>query len=485
MVDDAKTFEQLSNASPFFRKLLQGKRVDFLAADVLKLIASREFLNGTGFHNKDVNHLAARKVCRSWCSGVDAFLEQRSYFRLKLPSNPDVHKQFKIHLMFNSNFGINCEALSARFMTHFEPTHSTSPTDRNPILGRAIKVSTKGLSPRSLSMINMYGEHIWFLNIYHNGNKLQAYQNLCQVLKAMPNLRQIELEICTNTELISDELRQEIVKNPPPLLPCLQAIKTNKVSSPLVTRILRDNPSVLYWEVGEAVTLTGLEKLHLQNLKHLKLTVYPDPRMARIKEIALRTPSLSMLTLQCNTWKPHCRHPHGSVETWQRIFQLVKGDLEKSELLSRVQLDLPKVVYLASATKMLREGVYLRLKLAKVETLMISMGNPCGLDFLLPMKKTLKWLRVKITRTSYATDPYEYKALSTSLRLGMERQHIQFLGWERRLLESNIWKEFPNLKEVILEGHLCYATKEGNWYESVPREELMCYTRKKWKLEQK
>lgn len=68
-----------------------------------------------------------------------------------------------------------------------------------------------------------------------------------------------------------------------------------------------------------------------------------------------------------------------------------------------------------------------------------------------------------------------------SINVALSRQTVKFLGFERRLLESNIWDIFPRLDKVVCEGHLSYCNKSLGSLGSKD-DEIFHFSRRDWEL---
>ncbi len=102
-----------------------------------------------------------------------------------------------------------------------------------------------------------------------------------------------------------------------------------------------------------------------------------------------------------------------------------------------------------------------RLHLPKLRKVKLDMKeHKVSLDFLLGMKHNLEEISVKMN--------YYQRSQEVTLTCGTV---VQFLGFEGKMLESNIWVLFKKLKKVEVR-----ANWEGNKWES------KCYSRDEWML---
>lgn len=456
LIDDTKTLEYLSNSSSFFRNLLKDDRVNFLAPEVLKIPAFQNC-----FHRSEFRYLNFRKICKSWCSGFDAIMEQQTPFSEELAHNFGNSKIYCDIERWKSHF---CDYTRRTFNEHFDKTHSL--TEKNPILGRSIRLTGCRMD---LDALNCYGNHVWYLTILcTNPYMLYDEQVLHDILKALPYLKL--LETFGNYDFPKRTLT---FNHPLPRMLNLEALKAHRASS-FDIQILRHNPSISFLEI-RADSLVELAQLCLQNLRHLKL--YFTETVKNIQYVAPETPSLALLTFKCSEFKTN-----EDLLIWEKLFNFINVNWGNIESLKHLEIELPRCFSLISKSKRSEIG-FVGLNLKNVEKVYISMDVPHSLDYLIPLKHTLKQLRIR--GSWFLLDSVTYSLYEECISQGIEHQTIQFLGWENRLLKSNIWVEFPNLNVVDFEGDLCYADQFCFMTKQFPRFPMnrpRHYTRKHWKL---
>lgn len=463
LVDDWNTLHNLSNASPFFRNMLIDKRTDFLAPEAIKILASNRILVSASCRSK------LRSLCRSWCLGVDLCLEQHNTYAVELYSlfekklMYEVLTKCKVYLVLS----ITC----ARFINDLKSTHGYPGCIRNPILGRGIEVSMTFMSHLAVEILKTYGRHIWYLKVEQEAEETDV-RSLRKILKLLPNLRSLIFENTLGCLPCNQEANAAGNLLPP--LKNLVALKA-RLSFVVQSRILNNNPSIETLELTSEVPYPDLGLACLTYVKHLKLYLNPT-----FRHLALQTPSLTQLTLHWNysQYNLQVEKPEDAFVRWKKICCFVNRTWGSVESLTEVELEFPGCYSVLRASRIMTLGASLRLGLKTVKRLRLLLCNPCCLDLLLPIKNSLRWLRVKIQCISYG-EVDKNDALKESLDLAKKRQRIQFLGWEHRLLESNIWELFPNLQEVVLEGHLSYDKKEYRYYNHHENQVLQ-YCRNEW-----
>lgn len=474
-INDIESLEHLCNSSNFFRNVMKCNRVEFLAPKVMELLNSTNYLNICNNRFKNSCSSILRLVCKSWCLSVENLWEQRNHFRIGITSKKTRSEDdsFKICAINSYEFGdAEQDGNSLGFIQHFETTHSFE--SQNPFLGKAVQICVSHSIPPSLNLLSKYGEHVRYAAFYLDYNRqTEMEENLRQLLHTMPNLNQVEINV--NVGRVSYDVKCK--KRCMPHLQNLYAVKAER-ACPIVSQILQANPSVLYLEISREEQVAVIETLssHLQNLKHLKLDL-AKANLLVPTHLNLKTPLLTALTVH---WSNLCDYVN--IFIWENFFHFINVTWGQNEYLTQVYLEIPRSAFPYSQEKLLSDGSRFRLKLEHVEKLVLLMGNSLSLDFLLPMKKTLQHLRVKRTCDLQCYNLKSSELYENSFQLGVKRQYIQFLGWENRLLESNIWSEFPNLKGVVLEGHTGHmSSKNRHCIQRMHERECKRYTRNDWK----
>lgn len=91
---------------------------------------------------------------------------------------------------------------------------------------------------------------------------------------------------------------------------------------------------------------------------------------------------------------------------------------------------------------------YGRLKLPKVKILEVSISSMFSLDFLLGMTENLEELKIEGKIGFRLEKENSSKEENTEIELIERNQIINFIGYQERMLESNIWNMFPKLKKI-------------------------------------
>lgn len=459
---DNKTLENLSNSSSFFRNMLMDRRVVFLAPEAIKIMNQRHCLATRQWPAPPKpSAYTVRQVCRSWCSGMDDFYEQHRFNTVELTSEFD-EKHATDNLPLS---GLLASESALSFLQHFDSTHAN--TERNPFIGRKIQVCTRFAGLYVLEVLQKYGRYVWSLKI--SDQESIHVGRLGMFLSTMPNLRRIEILDWSRVVYMANNGVMRL-----PSLPNVDTFK-GKLEVALLSGIVHDNPSIVNLQLN-IKTYRDLTPVDFPHVKHLKLKLY-----SKLRQICLNTPQLSKLIVH---WE-HDLFGYKNMKRrdylfqWQRIFTFINRNWGQLEKLAEVELELPGFKSLYSICKNLERAAFYRLELQKVEKLNLVMHSPCSLDFILPMRESLKSLRVRIVYYSGMLD--KSKGISKTLELAKARQRIKVLGFEDRLYSSNIWEMFPKLQKVVLEGHLKYATQAYPYrYAQKRTNEVLVYTRREW-----
>lgn len=457
MVDDWKALENLSIASSVYRELMLKERVQYLAPEVIKILGANGYMTAS----KDVdlpNCFNVRKVCKSWNKGVDNYFDER-YNDPQMQFTSKFGKKNRFYSTISCNFTNRIDSLA--FLGTFGSTHANA--DRNPFVGKVLAVALRDNTVNIvLDILRIYGNHVWSLKFDKFSTVLM--QSLFACLSCTPNLRRLE---------ISGDLDGFFVRHAaPPVLHKLVTFKS-KLKLALDTGMLESNPSIknLQFTLKYAQRSRSFDFPKVEQLKLVLNTTMP---LFNFKTVAIKL--LIIHWKNFGTLEPLGRE--GSYFFIRKFFNSIKENWGNAEYLKEVELELPGYTSLSEITSILNKPGILRLHLSRVEKLKLLMYNPYAIDFLLPLQETLKYLRVKMQYHLIKKKTRNSKFLK-SLAGAKQSQFVQFLGYERRMLESNIWTIFPQLQDLVVEGHLGNETDAsfpltGEAYEKIH------YTRSHW-----
>lgn len=453
---------------------MQTDRVNFMGPQVIKILKARGYIE-SGTRNVPWKPNAdlpfsfdVRLVCKSWDKAVETYFEER-YHQPRLQFTSKFGKKRGFYSGMPSQPSMIQRRSHLEFWNSFNSTHANA--DRSPYIGKA---ETVAILPDTLDIfldiLRLYGKYLWGLKCDIYG--LFQVNILYQYLAATPNLRRFEISNFRGyAEILADLI--------PPVLPNLVTLKA-PLDVALTSGLLKSNPSIENLQLAIRI-VPEVRSLNFPNVKLLKLVLHRKVGLIRFQTTALR-----MLTIH---WK-HLRGLHfyepseneDSITFLHDFFRTMNENWGKAELLKEIELELPVFNFLLDICTILTNAGSLRLDLRKVEKVRLLMFNPYMIDFLLPMKKMLKYLRIKIQYydiKDVICKTSRHEEFSKSFAAAKNAQDIHFLGFERKMLKSNIWDKFPHLDEVVLEGQLGYETDDYYPLNGVENEKVH-YTRKQW-----
>lgn len=466
-ITDFTDLENLSNSSPFFRNVLLNRRTEFLGLEALRLLVTKKHLTTVKWLDAP-SCFDQRQVCKSWSMGVDKSFEEHGNSCLKFSSKFGKKQRslsVPLYLLFDRQ-------VSTWFLHQFMESHGN--TNRNPFLGRTIRASTREASGQFLKILRLFGHHLRCLKL--DDETPVNVRILHRYLEAMPNLCRLQIYDWTSYN------KNSAIKS----LPILPNLLTLKATLKFATQsgILSSNLTIRHLQLSVHLlpSAAELRSLSFPNVQDLKLVLHLRLGLIFLGKMDVNTPSLSNLIIHWDDFEQFQQLTiKQSFLHWPKFFEFINKNWSKNAaLLKQVELELPGFTSLIRTCRTLCNGSSYRLNLRKVEQVKLLLGSPCCLDMLLPMRKNLKYLRVKIQCQSFTVD--KYLGLGKSLEYAMKCQRIEFIGFEKRLEESNIWSLFPKLQKVVIEGNLSYANKA--YYSSNGGErEYACYNRRDSKLE--
>lgn len=270
----------MSNASPYFRKLLLSKQIHFLLPDVLKPLSEhfeKEESKDVDQENSS-NVLKCRLVCKSWSKSIDKFIQdisQPKFFNVK-PSSPNKGALANAKCTY---FGENSWKLD-EFMAHFEQTHSPiDHPERSPFIGHLVVIHkpenpyfNDEMKNQVTTLLRHYGRHIRILNI--RLSFVSVAPDLlwfAECLSLVPNLT--HLKACTFWSETDRQLWEEPFHHPPPM---------EQGDEPM------DWMDLLYEAGGE-------EAINFEEPNHVNMEASPLPKLTSLILCGLRPASFNHL----------------------------------------------------------------------------------------------------------------------------------------------------------------------------------------------
>lgn len=367
------------------------------------------------------------------------------------------------------NVRLNCDDTNFtphRFIEHFEGTHFGK---KNPFVGRSLssicylphgyenddgmQFFLNGLD----QVLRNYGEEIWYFSILFNEDETdplgypQIYLRLQRWMTWMPNLKSLSIahgmypeEGWNSLEPLNQclpPLERVIRENPMPTLEKLEFLSADNILSPIFNELIRQNSHISGLEMERGEPHENVYKYDfdhvlssLPNLKQLGIHSFTEEELIKLEE------KMGGLRLE----KFQLTNPKGNPFHWGRLLGLIKGSYET---LTDLVIELPFVGNKEGEDLLeLTKSQDVLSQLIKLKRLMVFVGRPLFLDWLLPVKDTLQ-------RLEFVVPPYLHRVKGYDKVV--REQTIELFGFEERMEESSIWKAFEKLKIVkISEGYL-------------------------------
>lgn len=377
--------------------------------------------------------LLSRTVCRKWKVIVDTVVSNWCLNNeiLGCPTRPTL--SFWLHYKYTfTRFTKTAE----KFIEMFKVTHC-SRTD-NPFFGRYLSIKSctrraktrfkRGLAP-IVTLLDSYGCHILICRISicsPNPLQLQTQPKIFDWLRRVPKIQSLKV-------LFNHCMQWHEDGFVPPNLENLRFLDLVNAFPNFLNKILNINRNIVWLRVSRDddckpdpeyfVSLKGLE-----NLEYLSVTVRSRHDIKYLRK--LNSPLKDLIL------RNEISIPGNWVINLLRFSKFSKT------------LEMLHLCHLSNGpgkTNFLRYSFHGRLNLPKLQTLCLEITGFVCLDFLLSAKLSLETI-------SIITHSVDLSAKNKQLMEIKKKQIIQFLGYEDKLHDSNIWTMLPNLEEVCLEA---------------------------------
>lgn len=464
--------ENCMEACPFFERYLHKKIV---LPKVFRILLTKYYYRNA----RDSSH---------WYNDlIDRFLKYRYICKSLNSTIEEVYQEAIFERWTKYRF---CMLFPETFLNHFEGTHYNSATGKpkkNPFLGRTVEVLERSMGGPFGSMqdfrrtimeiLRKYGKeiHYFHIDLYEYEQKVQLvrlYRQIQEMMTSMPNLKNLTINYLgagNISEQIIEEseqaqgLNQKMIMNPIPKLPNLELVSVAGVLPiPIFRQFILQNQQI-----------TGLEACYchfeevsgkLPNLVNLKLRICKMEAWNKFEK---------SVALHLQKFKLDISNSHQFEEeiTWSRVFRTVEAKMDR-EMCTELHLTMPEPMDDDEKISILEDSHVYRLEMPKLQVFTIQTSDTkfC-LDFLLSCSKSLK----KITIVDKTQGRWDYifrdnnpwvSALyfdddAVGSRYGgyEGRQIIKFLEFEENMQNSNISRELPHLKTLVMhtnEGSVIY-----------------------------
>lgn len=419
-----------------------------------------------GFPLSDV--LNCRGVCKHWNAVIDKLIiEKFQHFEEDSQDNDDVAgviKSFssKINLSFclDDDTDTGTKKLH-NFLSHFEHTHpgGSPPSKRNPFIWGNIYVDT-GHSEQDgdyyeflrdvTTFLSKYGHHIHTFSLHCDGDEFKEAGNGSMFEKwfsYVPNLKELTFKAVISKWWEDDE-NTLITGWTFPKYHLLEKLTTEDLPPTLINPLIRENNHVPTLFV-ESV-MDGYDFFTVENpkLKHLKMGYVFDVHLEMMRRLPGVQWALESLGLEFTD-------DSGVGD----LFRIVQDKFGSTLVNLEIKMDHNNVEKGEGPHWLDFKNFRLRLPKLKQITLKMFRNRLC-LDFLLGMKQNLEEISVQVNYLQ----PVRQNVTLTSGTV------VQFMGFEGKMLESNVWVLFKKLKKIEVE-----VFKVGRWESRV-------YFRDEWEL---
>ncbi len=346
-----------------------------------------------------------------------------------------------------------------KFLRHFEISHgNTFSKARNPLVWGDISVQIicadedpgadeyenyltflEDLS----TMLSKYGSHFHDFHLNIDGGKFFNHESLSLLRKwllYMPHLTEITIQDSMYWAR-EEELN---LGNPFPNLKLLKSLTTCGIPELLLYELIRQNGHISTLEIDRWNVCNNISILALPNLTKFEIKLCSVVFFESFCSPHIQWP-LKSLTILCID---RCNINLDAL--LQCIEDKFADTLVSLNLGVNGAKDMPK-------SAVWQELKNCRLGLPKLRRIKLGMGsNMVCLDFLLPTKKNLEIISINIC----------YKFPLAQNTTGTSGTIVQFLGFEEKMLESNVWVLFKMLKKIIINCGSTFEYTRDEWLKS-------------------
>lgn len=431
--------ENLINSSQYFRNLLSDKRVLILCRPVFQVLfpnlvqIDKENVFKSFQKCKDEEHfkpfiLSSRIICKTWKLNIDLMA-------LKWVGHNGVLKfDNLVDYLINSNYAFSEPQKTERFLLKFDRTHLSSNT--NPFIGRSISMSLVPKSeehleffPEISTLFNNYGEHVQKcdLSILNSLSSRQA-SKVVEWLWAMPNLKRFHF--------LCDRYSNFTNVRDLPKWKYLNEVILQSVPHAFVKQLFKKNIHItclnIYGFLNSREESNCLNKLvYLKNLQVLTVDINYPSKFEWLKYVNSTLKTISIFN----------KFGENKYMRWSQVFENISDKC--LNILETLMVELPVARTSDEQIDIMEDSLKYRIIVPNLKKLEVGIKDLASLDFLLGITDSLEELFIR--RNTSKEDNLSEKKIEIE-----NAQIIQFVGYETKLLESNIWHIFPKLKAVCL-----------------------------------
>ncbi len=406
-----------------------------------------------------------RLVCKIWKFGVDNYYQKLPHH---FAMNHDFDVYRKYHLKSFSNlctsppdwsqeyFSSDEHEKTKKFLNRFQQTNLSQCSPGTPFISRrvfirdrttCVSLSNQMVDPRNITynvvhdILDRFGSNIWYVDIMicdHFPTMVDYYRTVRQWLLLMPNLKVVNITYVGENPSTSDinQLQSDINENHLPVLKNLKYLQTDKLPSPILNELLRQSSnsvSMLQVHKNEGQVEDNIISASTPaiNLKQLSVRLDCDEEFSMLRDLG-------------KTWKLEKLYLDYNLNIQVRDLNTVFGiPANWSNTLTNLMISLPDTGNMGKVKKQADDLSGLILFTPNVKRFKLILEKQTAIDFMLPMRDNLESFEVGFIG-KVATEQVEMDELAKSC----SKQVIQFVGYEGRLVQSNIWQLFPKLQNI-------------------------------------
>lgn len=392
--------------------------------------------------------LNCRLACLKWNQAINLCLE-----RLVMTGNT----AFVENIFNKSGFLKPYAWQSQRFCFYFEPEKAIQfvqtfeashflKNRKNPFLGRFVHIEIT-LDPINEevdfvlaveSILRMFGHQIWFASLSVTSKRksigVNDYLKLREYIELLPNLRYFFVRF--NTFEARNLTATIISQNPIPKLEHLLALELGDINGLVLNHIVSQNSHAQYYGMHVQLDLGEPKVDGFSDLKGFSATCVGQSNNILVSWVSQRY-KLGILQIQ-----QRCIDFDMNIN-----FQYLNSYLSDTLVDLTLELTFP-----TDQRQMLENSKNLRLNLPRLRRLMIQFSGIHYIDFVFPLQN-LEIFELLLIPKEFVTNYEIYKNIIASEQL------IDFVGFEKRMHESNIWHHLVKLKKLKInfsESQLCY-----------------------------
>lgn len=454
-ITNPKDLKNLSNCSLFFRELLFDLRVQFLLPSVFTVIfqkttgklfeshehAPKDAILDTYFMKTDTNLketiLNCRLVCSTWNAAVSNCYEQQ-LMTGNTTFVDDIYRKNGFFKPFPWNMQRFCfyfqPEKASEFVRMFEDSHFVMQ-QRNPFIGRLVHIELT-LDPVDEevdfiiaieNILRMFGGDIWYAYLFVTSKResigANDYLRLRQYIGFLPNLRYLYVRF--NTHNARNLTLQYVNQNPLPKLVHLVVLEVGDMTGPVLNEIISKNNHVVYFGIHGQHNFQGRIDNDIGNLKGFSATCVGQADNLLVNWIGTQY-EFGILQLQ-----QRCIDFNMNLN-----FQFMATHLADSLKDLTLELGFP-----VDQQELVQNSKNLRLHLPQLQRLAIQFSGIHFLDFVCDLQN-LEICEIMLVPKEYVANYDLYQTMIQS------EQIIQFVSYETRMFDSNIWQILAKLRKL-------------------------------------